>query len=242
MGMVELGLWIAIEVGKAIGEAIQPWVEEQLNPPNPYDPHDTTDVLTTGTDTDNPYPATPATPTTPAIPGGPPGATGSPPILGTPNPESPIATLPGAGTTGTDIPVPSANDLAVAQAELSASQISQYREKAGFELFTQMVRETQIESTIKASSAQRGLRFEGSPLMQLKTQQQASKTVVGEEKNQMAATAASMQNQANIQYGQFLNAQSLDIYYYNQAQSNLWLNAFSSIMGMGTSFLNTFWR
>jgi hypothetical protein len=58
----------------------------------------------------------------------------------------------------------------------------------------------------------------------------------------MIGSAAAMRYSSDIAWSTYLNQNKLDVYNYQQNQSNLWLNAFTSAINAGTSYLSRFWN
>jgi hypothetical protein len=156
---------------------------------------------------------------------------------GLPTPETPTSTLPLGIGTSTTTTTPAADTIEAGRINEEIAQRQQFAESTGMAIAQARAKEMQTESSMKASTAARGLRMTGSPLYQLNAQKAAAKNAIGEEERQRQASIASMKMQTQLGYSTYLNSKSLDVYQSQQQQANQWLSAFATVAGWATDIV-----
>ena len=180
--------------------------------------NDTTPVKVTGGTTTNTKPATATT-------------FGSKPITGlTSDPSTPSV----HGQTEADI----AKER-YAEAE---TEIETVKGQIGQTILGEKASEIQAEGGIRASAAARGLKLEGSPLMQLIAQEDAGKKAVTYTQTQGIGIITGMQQGAQASYDAAALAGKEQLDYADQELSSAWLGAFTSLLSSAASMVDKFWN
>lgn len=180
------------------------------------------------------HPAGPdTTPLTPADPDAP-APTAS---LGTPTPaqgETPH--------TPTDQQtVPSTLDIAAMQVRLQEGQQIQEVQQASYKALQLGTEQIQVEGSIRASAAARGLKMEGSPLIQMQVAGETGAMVRGELGQITQEQISNMSQAENIQWAGFKYSQSQQQEADRVASENQWLSFFTGAIGTAGSLLTKFW-
>jgi hypothetical protein len=109
-------------------------------------------------------------------------------------------------------------------------------------VLNEKVAEIQAEGGITASAAARGLKMEGSPMMQLLAQKQAGATTVGYTEQQGEATlmgartgAQAAWNTANLKGQEQISDADAEM-------SNVWLSSFTDVLNTSAGMVSKFWN
>ena len=109
-------------------------------------------------------------------------------------------------------------------------------------VLNEKVAEIQAEGGITASAAARGLKMEGSPMMQLLAQKQAGATTVGYTQQQGEATlmgartgAQAAWNTANLKGQEQISDADAEM-------SNVWLSSFTDVLNTSAGMVSKFWN
>ena len=161
-----------------------------------------------------------------------------------PTATTPTGTTPAGTPSGGGVAAPGASTYdettyANEKYAESMAQVGEMEESGGAQILGLQTQETMTEGSIRASAAARGLKLEGSPLMQLIAQQSNAQQSVGLAERQLAASAAGAGNEATTNLNNALagiRAGVSDINYYaNQDISNAWLSAFTSTIDFASN-------
>ncbi len=176
------------------------------------------------TGTPTPPPAVAPTPTTPTAPNAPTG------------PQTPAPSTPPTSYAQSDM------DIAYQKAAEAELQIQSTQQQLGQTLLNQQVSEIQSEGSIKEYAAGRGLKMEGSPLMQLIVQQQTGKATATFTEEQGAAALTGMGIARQTAFDAANLAAKENIQYIDQNLSNAWLTAFTNTINIASSMVGSFWN
>ena len=161
--------------------------------------------------------------------------------------SSPAPSIPATTTTSTDTGTPSVNaqtqaDIAKERAAEAELQINQSQEQLGQQMLTEQSAEIVSEGGIRASAAARGLKMEGSPLMQLVVQQQLGKETMGFTERQGAASIAGMGISRQASYDAAALAGKEQIQAADEQLSNAWLSSFTNTLNLASGMVSKFWN
>ena len=161
--------------------------------------------------------------------------------------DTPPPAIPATTPTSTDKAVPdiigqSQGDIAKERAAEAELQIKQSQEQLGQQMLTEQSAEIMSEGGIRASAAARGLKMEGSPLMQLVVQQQLGKETMGFTERQGAASIAGMGISRQASYDAAALAGKEQIQYADQQLSDAWLSSFTNTLNLASGMVSKFWN
>ena len=156
----------------------------------------------------------------------------------------PVTTKPQGGNGPVDVgsgqgdkPVTEATDAAqVAQEKYveGETSIGVMRGQLDTAILGQQASEIQAEGAISASVAARGLKMEGSPLMQMMSEQQRATTALNYTKQQGTAAISGAGTGLQASYDAANLASTEQIQYADTQLANAWLDAFSNIIDTGS--------
>ena len=156
------------------------------------------------------------------------------------NPSNPApVNTGGAGTTATD-PTTQATNASTIAAERYAeaeTSIGSMQSQLDTAVLGEKVSEIQSEGSITASAASRGLKMEGSPLMQLIAQKNAGASGIAYTEQQGTASISGAQTGAQSGFDAAMLARKENLQYADQQLSNAWLSSFSQAINFGTSMM-----
>ncbi len=121
-------------------------------------------------------------------------------------------------------------DIARERYYAQETQIGSMQEQLGAEVGGLETQETQTEGGIRASAAVRGLKLEGSPLMQLISQQEAGQRGIGYAQRQGAAAIEGAGTSAQAGYDAAILAAKENQESLQADLTSSWLQSFSDIM------------
>jgi hypothetical protein len=163
------------------------------------------------------------------------------------HPSGSGAEVSGAGTSAgtSQNPNPqgqSEADIAKERYAEAQTSIGEMQGQLDQTVLAQKVAEVQAEGGITASTAARGLKMEGSPLMQLIAQQQAGKSAIGYTEQQGAAVVMGARTGAQASYDAAALSGKEQIQYADQQLSNAWLGLFTGVMNTAAKGVDKFWQ
>jgi hypothetical protein len=109
-------------------------------------------------------------------------------------------------------------------------------------VLNEKVAEIQAEGGITASAAARGLKMEGSPMMQLLAQQQAGATTVGYTQQQGTAAITGQRTGAQASFDAAALAGKEQLQYADEQMSNAWLSSFTDVLNTSAGMVSKFWN
>ena len=156
---------------------------------------------------------------------------------GSPAP-GPDSNIPG----GKNDVIPNQKDVIDERAYTENLQMQAYEEQGLTSIMGLKEQEASQESSIRASSAARGLRLEGSPLFQLQAQQTAGAAAIGSAETQLNLGVAAQLQQQKTAYNAGLLSMSDNTLQIQTDLSNAWLSSFTGFVNDTSSFLGKFWN
>jgi hypothetical protein len=151
----------------------------------------------------------------------------------------------GGGGAGAGSPNPVATDEAAIAKERYAEagiQINATQEQLGQTILNQKIAEVQSEGSIRAYASGRGLKMEGSPLMQMIVQQQIGAQTEAFTERQGVAAIAGMGLQRQSAYDAAALSGKETLQYADTQLSNAWLTSFTNAINTATSMVSSFWN
>ena len=121
-------------------------------------------------------------------------------------------------------------DIARERNYAAQTQIGSMQEQLGQEVGGLETQETTAEGQVRASAAGRGLKLEGSPLMQLIAQKGAGAQAIGYAQRQGAAAIEGAGTQAQASYDSAILAANENKMYQEAGLQSQWLQSFSDVM------------
>ena len=155
-----------------------------------------------------------------------------------PTPASPSAGTPAVGTPDASTEAQISQERYAASQTAIGSQQAQLAQQIGQE----KIAETQAEGGITANTAARGLKLEGSPLMQLIAQKQSGANAIQYTQQQGTATIKGYQTAAQAALDTAALSGQEQIQQANNAVDTAWLTAFTGVIGAATNMVETFWK
>ena len=151
------------------------------------------------------------------------------------NPQ-PVSTTAGTSGVGT---VNAQNEAAIAQERYAESQteIGEMSQRLDQTVLNEKTQELQAEGGIRASAAARGLKLEGSPMMQLIAQQSSGQQGISFTEQQGAASIMGARTGAQASLDAANLAAQEQLQYADQQLSNAWLESFTGALNLGASMI-----
>jgi len=157
--------------------------------------------------------------------------------------NNPQPVQPGVGST--PVGAPSAtNEAAIAQERYAEAQteIGREQQQLGQTVLGEKVSEVTSEGGITASAAARGLKMEGSPLMQLIAQKQLGESTISYTQQQGSAAISGARTGAQASLDAANLSGQMQLQYAAQQMNDAWLMAFQDITSGAEAMLGKFWN
>ncbi len=155
-----------------------------------------------------------------------------------------VPTTAGGGASSTGPVVQQTTEAGIAAERYAEAQTSIGSMQAQLDqtVLNEKVAENQAEGGITASAAARGLKMEGSPMMQLLAQKQAGATTVGYTEQQGEATLMGARTGAQASFDAAALAGTEQLQYADQQMSNAWLSSFTDVLNTSAGMVKNFWN
>lgn len=133
-------------------------------------------------------------------------------------------------------------DIAAEKYQEQQTLLASEQAQLGQTVLGEKVSEVTAEGGIRASAAARGLKLEGSPMMQLLVQQQTGKTAVQMTETQGRAALSAGQEAAQAMYDTSALYGKEQLQYAQQQTDTAWMNAFTFVLGQAQGAVSKFWN